>query len=82
MLRACALKHGGSWDKSLPYVEFSYDNSYQARLNLAPFKALYRRKCMTPLYWNQTGETQVFGPEILQEAKKQVQIIRENLKTA
>jgi hypothetical protein len=82
MLRACALKHGGSWDKSLPYVEFSYDNSYQASLNMAPFKALYRRKCMTPLYWNQTGETQVFGPEILQEAKKQVQIIRENLKTA
>jgi hypothetical protein len=28
MLRACALKHGGSWDKSLPYVEFSYNNSY------------------------------------------------------
>jgi hypothetical protein len=48
---------------------------------MAPFEALYGRKCRTPLYWNQTEESQVFGPEILQEAEKQVQIIRENLKT-
>jgi hypothetical protein len=82
MLRACALKHGRSWDKSLPYAEFSYNNSYQASLKMAPFEALYGRKCRTPLYWNQTGESQVFGLEILQEAEKQVQIIRENLKTA
>jgi hypothetical protein len=81
MLRACALKHGRSCDKSLPYAEFSYNNSYQASLKMAPFEALYGRKCRTPLYWNQTGESQVFGPEILQEAEKQVQIIRENLKT-
>jgi hypothetical protein len=82
MLRACALKHGRSWDKSLPYAEFSYNNSYQASLKIAPFEALYGRKCRTQLYWNQTGESQVFGPEILQEAEKQMQIIRENLKTA
>jgi hypothetical protein len=72
MLRACALKHARSWDKSLPYAEFSYNNSYQASLKMAPFEALYGRKCRTPLYWNQTGESQVFGPEILQEAEKQV----------
>jgi hypothetical protein len=82
MLRACALKHGRSWDKSLPYAEFLYNNSYQTSLKMAPFEALYGRKCRTPLYWNQTGERQVFGPKILQEAEKQVQIIRENLKTA
>jgi hypothetical protein len=81
MLRACAIKHGRRWDKSLPYVEFSYNSSYQASLKMAPFEALYGRKCKTPLYWNQTRESQVFGPEILQEAEKQVQIIRENLKT-
>jgi transposase InsO family protein len=50
MLRACALKHGGSWDKSLPYMEFSYNNSYQASLKMSPFEALYGRKCRTPLY--------------------------------
>jgi hypothetical protein len=49
---------------------------------MAPFEALYGRKCRTPLFWNQTRESQVFGPEILQEAEKQVHIVRENLKTA
>jgi hypothetical protein len=81
MLRACTLKHGRSWDKSLPYAEFSYNNSYQASLKMAPIEALYGQKCRTSLYWNQTEETQVFGLEILQEAEKHVQIIRENLKT-
>jgi transposase InsO family protein len=50
MLRACALQHGGSWDKSLPYAEFSYNNSYLASLKMSPFEALYGRKCRTPLY--------------------------------
>jgi hypothetical protein len=49
---------------------------------MAPFEALYEQKCRTPLYWNLTGESQLFGLEILQEAEKKVQIIRENLKTA
>jgi hypothetical protein len=43
MLRACALKHGCNWDKSLPFAEFSYNNSYQASLKMAPFGALYGR---------------------------------------
>jgi hypothetical protein len=82
MLRACALKHGGSWDKSLPYAEFSYNNSYQVSLKMSPFEALYGRKCRTPLYWDQIGERRFFGPEIIQEAEEQVQLIRENLRTA
>jgi hypothetical protein len=52
MLRACALQHGGSWYKSLPYAEFSYNNSYQASLKMSPFEALYGRKCRTPVYWD------------------------------
>ena len=43
MLRACALKYGKSWDKSLPYAEFSYNDSYQASIEMAPFEALYGR---------------------------------------
>jgi hypothetical protein len=43
MLRACALKYGKIWDKSLPYVEFSYNNSYQVSLEMAPYEALYGR---------------------------------------
>jgi hypothetical protein len=82
MLRACALKHNGSWDKSLSYAEFSYNNSYQASLKMAPFEALYGRKCRTPLYWSQIGESQLFGTDIIKEAERQVQIIRENLRIA
>jgi hypothetical protein len=52
MSSACAHKHGCNWDKSLPYAEFSYNNSYQASLMMSPFEALYGRKCRTPLYWD------------------------------
>jgi transposase InsO family protein len=47
MLRACALKYGKSSDKNIPYAEFSYNNSYQANIEMAPFEALYGRQCRT-----------------------------------
>jgi hypothetical protein len=80
MLRACAIQYGTSWDKCLPYAEFSYNNSYQASLKKSPFEALYGRKCRTPLYWDQIGERQVFGLEIVEEAEQLVQQVRENLR--
>jgi hypothetical protein len=49
---------------------------------MSPFEALYGRKCRTPLYWDQTGERQFFGPKLIQEAEEQVRMIRENLRTA
>jgi hypothetical protein len=49
---------------------------------MAPFEALYGIKCRTPLFWNQTGESQLFGPEIIKEAVRQVEIIRENFRIA
>jgi hypothetical protein len=82
MLRTCALQHGSSWDKSLPYAKFSYNNSYQTSLKMSPFEALYGRKCRTPLYWDQTEERQFFGPELIQEAEEQIHISRENLRVA
>jgi hypothetical protein len=82
MLRVCALKYGKGWDNSLPYVEFSYNNSYQASIKMASFEALYGRQCRTLLFWSQTGESEIFRPEVLKDAKKQVQMIRENLKVA
>jgi hypothetical protein len=82
MLRACAFKHSGSWDKSLSYTEFSYNNNYQDSLKMAPFEALYGRKCRTPLHWSQIGESQLFGTDIIKEAERKVQIIRENLRIA
>jgi hypothetical protein len=80
MLRACALKYEKSWDKSLPYAEFSYNNSYQASIEMAPYEALYGRQCRTPLFWSQTRESKVFGLEVLKDAKKQVQMVHESLK--
>jgi hypothetical protein len=79
MLRACALQYGRSWDKSLSYAEFSYNNSYQESLKMAPFEMLHGRRCRTPLFWNETGERKVFGPDILEEAEKQVRMVKENL---
>jgi hypothetical protein len=82
MLRACALKDKKSWDKYLPYAEFSYNNNYQESLKMSLFEVLYGRRCRTPLFWNELGENQVFGPEILREAERQVQVVRENLQLA
>jgi hypothetical protein len=82
MLTACALKYGKSWDKSLPYTEFSYNNSYQASIKMAPCEVLYGRQCRTPLFWSQTGESHVFRPEVLKDAEKQVQMVCESLKVA
>jgi hypothetical protein len=80
MLRACALQYGRSWDKSLSYTKFSYNNSYQESLKMAPFEMLYGRRCWTPLFWNEIGKQKVFGPDILQEAEMQVRMVRENLR--
>jgi hypothetical protein len=81
-LRACALKYGKSWIKSLPYAEFLYNNSYQTSIKMAPFEALYERQCRTLLFWSQTRESQVFRSEVLKDVERQVQMIRENLKIA
>jgi hypothetical protein len=80
MLRACALQYGRSWDKSLPYAEVSNNNSYQESLKMTPFEMLYGQRCQTPLFWSETGEQKLFGPDILQEAEKQVRMVRKNLR--
>ena len=82
MLRACVISFSKKWEESLPYTEFSYNNSYQASLKMAPFKVLYGRKCRTPLNWSETGERPLFGPDIIQHAEEHVRIVRENLKAA
>jgi hypothetical protein len=57
------IENQGSWDKNLSLVEFSYNNSYQESLKIAPFKLLYGRRCRTPLNWIEPGEKVIFGPE-------------------
>jgi hypothetical protein len=42
------------------------------------FETLYGRRCQAPLFWSEAGERKRFGPDILQEAEKQVHMVREN----
>jgi hypothetical protein len=82
MLRGCAISFGKNWEKSLPFAEFSYNNSYQSSLGMAPFEFLYGRKCRTPLNWSDAGERPLFGPDMINEAEAQARIVHERLKTA
>jgi len=51
LLRACVLDYQGSWDELLPLIEFTYNNSFHTSIGMAPYEALYGRKCRTPLCW-------------------------------
>ena len=66
----------------MSFVEFSYNNGYQASLKMSPFEALYGRRCQTPLMWSEVGERSLFGLEMIKEAEEQVAKVRENLKAA
>jgi hypothetical protein len=82
MLRACIIHYGTNWDKCLALAEFLYNNSYQSSLQMAPFEVLYGRRCRTPLSWSETGECQIFGPDLVTEAEDKVKLIQTNLKAA
>ena len=82
MLRACVLDYGGSWDEHLPLVEFVYNNSYQASIQMAPYEALYGRRCRSPVCWDEVGERKLLGPEIVQQTVEKVRVIRERMKAA
>ena len=82
MLHACVLDYPQKWDECLPLAEFSYNNSYQESIKMAPFEVLYGRRCCTPLNWSESEERTIFGPDMVQEAEKQVCLIQENLKIA
>ncbi|KAK8708458.1 hypothetical protein V6N13_059498 [Hibiscus sabdariffa] len=81
-LRACVIDFGKIWEKSLPLVEFAYNNSYQASIQMAPFEALYGRRCRTPLCWSELGENKGLGPQMLRDTEEKVQIIHGILKQA
>ncbi|WVZ84352.1 hypothetical protein U9M48_031392 [Paspalum notatum var. saurae] len=82
MLRACALTYSAKWDECLPLAEFAYNNSYQKSLEMAPFEALYGRRCRTPLNWSEPGERVTFGPDLVTQAEEEFKLIHSNLKRA
>ncbi|KAM0046481.1 putative nucleotidyltransferase, Ribonuclease H [Helianthus debilis subsp. tardiflorus] len=82
MLRACVIDFGNGWEKHLPLVEFSYNNSYHTSIQAAPFEALYGRKCRSPLCWAEVGDSQVTGPEIVVDATEKIAQIRQRMAAA
>ena len=82
MLRICVIDYEDSWDRYIPLVEFVYNNSFQSSIGMAPYEALYGRKCRTPLCWTELSEKKVIGPDLIQEIEEKVKMIKERLKVA
>jgi len=81
MLQACALEFKAS-NKLLALIEFSSNSSYQSSIGAAPYEALYGRKCMTPLCWQDNGESFTIRPNLIQVTNEKSRVIQENIKTA
>ena len=76
------LEFGGNWEVLLPLMEFTYNNSYQATIGMAPYEALYGRKCRTPICWDEVGEMKLLRPEMVQLTTDKVRVIRKRMKEA
>ena len=63
-------------------MEFAYNNSYQSSIGMAPYEALYGRKCRTPVCWTDLNDHKVIGPDIVKEAEEKVRVIHQRLKGA
>nr|GFA10255.1 putative reverse transcriptase domain-containing protein [Tanacetum cinerariifolium] len=88
MLRACVIDFENGWERHLPLVEFSYNNSYHASIKATPFEALYGRKCRSPVCWAKVKDAQLTSPELIHETtekiiqiKQRIQAIRDHQKS-
>ncbi|GJZ08550.1 putative reverse transcriptase domain-containing protein [Tanacetum coccineum] len=82
MLRACVMDFRKGWDRHLPLVEFSYNNSYHTSIKAAPFEYLYGRKCRSPICWVEVGDAQLTGPEIIHETTEKIIQIKKRIQAA
>ena len=80
MLRACVIDFQDTWDKYIALIEFAYNNQYHSSIGMAPYEALYSRKCRSPLYWDNEGSEFLEGPDIVQATVDKVGIIKSKLK--
>ncbi|GKF65860.1 putative reverse transcriptase domain-containing protein [Tanacetum coccineum] len=79
MLPACVIDFGKGWDRHLPLVEFSYNNSYHTSIKAAPFEVLYGRKCRPSVCWAEVGDAQLNGHEIIHETTKKIIQIKKHI---
>ncbi|KAL2249898.1 UNVERIFIED_CONTAM: Transposon Tf2-12 polyprotein [Sesamum indicum] len=82
MMRACTMEFKGNWDDHLPLMEFAYNNSFHSSIGMAPYEALYGRRCRSPICWDIEGLRQLEGPELVQEIVEKVQVVKKCLKAA
>ncbi|GKB95408.1 putative reverse transcriptase domain-containing protein [Tanacetum coccineum] len=82
MLRTYVIDFGKGWDRHLPLVKFSYNNSYHTSIKAAPFEALYGRKCQSPICWAEVGDAQLIRPEIVHETTKKIIQIKKRIQAA
>jgi len=80
LLRACILDFGGSWEQHFPLVEFTYNNSYQASIGMAPYEALYGRPCKSPNYWWESTDKLLLGPEMIWKTSDKIELVRKWMK--
>ena len=76
MLRGCVLDFAGSWDRYIPLMEFAYNNGYQSSIGMAPYKALYGRRCRNPMCWTELNEHKIIGLDLVKDTEEKVQIIQ------
>ncbi len=60
----------------MPLVAFAYNNSYQARIQMASYEDLYGCRCRSPICWDDLGERKLIGPDLVEETEAKVRIIR------
>ncbi|KAL0294537.1 UNVERIFIED_CONTAM: Transposon Ty3-G Gag-Pol polyprotein [Sesamum calycinum] len=82
MMRACVIEFRGNWDDYLPLMEFAYNNSFHSSVGMAPYEALYGRKCRSPICWDIEGLRQLEGPELVQQTVDKIQTVKKCLKAA
>ncbi|GKC21074.1 putative reverse transcriptase domain-containing protein [Tanacetum coccineum] len=82
MLRTCVIDFGKGWDRHLPLMEFSYNNSYHTSIKAAPFEALYDRKCRSLICCAEVRNAQLTGPEIVHETIEKIIQIKKRIQAA
>nr|GEU94373.1 reverse transcriptase domain-containing protein [Tanacetum cinerariifolium] len=82
MLRACVIDFGNGWERHLPLVEFSYNNSYHASIKVAPFNVLYGRKCRSPVCWAEVKDAQLTDPKLIHETTDKIVQIKQRIQAA
>lgn len=79
MLRVSAIDFRKGWKEQLPLVEFSYNNIFQASIEMAPFEALYGGPCRSSLCWAEVGEKHITGPDLVAESNRNIKLIQKRL---